>query len=175
MKNIQKALKYLLPILFLMLLFSPFINDQLELWEFERKDENRQFRDSLRIDIQRLDYFPIEAESYLSDNFSFRAPLLNLYHKIKFSYFKISPHPNKTIVGKDSWFFKANDEKDIYEGNRSFSKLELDHFLTEWKKRKKYLDSLNIKAYWIIAPFNTRGRRRHGSVATLVSHCRHEP
>ena len=88
MINIQKSLKYLLPIVFLILLILPFINDQLKLWQFERKDENRQFRDSLSIDIKRLDYFPKEAESYLNDNFSFRTPLLNLYHEIKFSYFK---------------------------------------------------------------------------------------
>ena len=153
MKNISTALKYLLPIVFITLLISPFINDQLKLWEFEKKDENRHFRDSLSIDIKRLDYFPKEAESYLNDNFSFRTPLLNLYHEIKFSYFKISPHPEKTIVGNDNWFFMAGKEKDIYEGNRNFSKLELDHFLTEWKYRKKYLDSLNIKTYWVIAPF----------------------
>ena len=153
MINVQKALKYILPIVFLILLILPFINDQLKLWEFERKDENRQFRDSLSIDIKRLGYFPKEAESYLNDNFSFRTPLLNLYHEIKFSYFKISPHPEKTIVGNDNWFFMAGEEKEIYEGNKNFSKLELNQFLTEWKYRKKYLDSLNIKTYWVIAPF----------------------
>jgi|TARA_B110000046_G_scaffold52468_1_gene58653 hypothetical protein len=153
MKSVHKIVKYLLPIVFIILLILPFTNSQLELWTFERKDENRQFRDSLSIDINKLDFFPKEAESYLNDNFSFRTPLLNLYHEIKFSYFKISPHPKKTIVGNDDWFFVAGKEKDIYEGNRNFSKLELNQFSTEWKKRKKYLDSLNIKTYWVIAPF----------------------
>ncbi|MDG1518664.1 MAG: hypothetical protein P8Q42_11600 [Flavobacteriales bacterium] len=152
MKNIQSVLKYLLPVFFILLLVLPFINNQMGIWKYEREGENRQFKDSLSVDINKLDDFPKEAESYFNDNFSFRTPLLELYHKMKFSYFKISPHPDKTIVGSDGWFFMAAKEKEIYGGNKDFSKAELDHFLSEWKNRKKYLDSMSIKAYWIIAP-----------------------
>lgn len=153
MKNFHKAINYFLPVAFLLLLIFPLVNGQFKLCEFERKDENRRFTDSLHINIKKLDVFPKQAESYLNDNFSFRTPLLDFYHQIKFSYFKISPHPNKTIIGKDNWFFLAYVEKEIYGGNKDFSEETLDGLLSEWKRRKNYLDSLNIKTYWMVAPF----------------------
>ncbi len=153
MKKIQTLLKFQLPVVFILLLILPFLNSEVGIWTFERIDENRRFQDSLSLDINRLDSFPKEADAYLNDNFSFRTPLLDLYHRIKFSYFKISPYPDRSIVGKDGWFFIAGREKEIYEGNLNYSQAALNSFLVEWKYRKTYLDSLNIKTYWIIAPF----------------------
>lgn len=149
----NKILKYQLPILFLVTLLLPVLNSQFKIWQFERKDENRNFKDSLQIDIRYFEKFPVEAELYVNDNFSFRTPLLDFYHDLKFSYFKVSPHPEKTIIGKDNWFFMAAKEKEIYEGKKDFSEAELNKLTAEWSYRKKYLDSLNIKSYWIIAPF----------------------
>jgi hypothetical protein len=53
----------------------------------------------------------------------------------------------------ENWYFLAGKEKDIYEGKLNFSNEELNLFKQEWIARKKYLDSLDIKSYWIIAPF----------------------
>lgn len=145
--------KYHLIFLFLVTITLPVINYNNKIWKFERKDENRSFKNKLQINIKKLDKFPKEAEEYVNDNFSFRGPLLNLYHYFKFYYFKVSPHPDKTIIGLENWYFLAEKEKDIYEGKLSFSNEELNLFKQEWIARKKYLDSLNIKSYWIIAPF----------------------
>ncbi len=137
----------------MIVLLLPVFNSTFGILEFERKAENRTFKDSLNIDITNLDIFPKEFNKYYNDNFSFRSPLLNLYHHIKFFYFKVSPHPNQTIVGNNNWFFLAKKEKDIYEGKLSFSDEDLENFEKEWNMRKKYLDSLNIKYCWVIAPF----------------------
>jgi alginate O-acetyltransferase complex protein AlgJ len=150
---VQKIIKYILPIAFLMLLVLPLANSKFEFFKSERKDENRSFSDSLSFDVKRLDRFPKLAEAYMNDNFSFRTPLLDLFHHIKFYHFNISPHPTKTVVGNDGWFFMAKDEKEIYEGDHNFSENELDDFLSEWQRRRKYLDSSGIKSYWVIAPF----------------------
>ena len=152
MKYIQQISKVLLPLLFLVVIFLPFVNNLFKVWEFERTDENRTFRDTLTADIQRLDKFPKDAEEYLNDNFSFRTPLLKVYQNIKYEYFNISPYPNKTIAGEDGWFFKAGDEIEIYEGHMGFSEGQLDQLEKKWISRNRYFDSLNIKSYWVIAP-----------------------
>ena len=80
--------KYFLIVLFSGLLLIPFINSNTGFWEFDRKDENRVFTDLVQLDIYRLDKFPKHFESYLQDNFSFRTPLLSLYHHLKFTVHK---------------------------------------------------------------------------------------
>jgi hypothetical protein len=152
MKFSQYILKYHLVFVFLAIIALPLFNDLTGLWKFERKDENRAFRDSVSIDVNYLDIFPGEFEEYLNDNFSFRRPLLDFYHHFKFYYFKVSPHPNKTIIGLNGWFFNAEEEIEIYEGKKVLSDQDLKKFLKEWKYRKHYLDSSNIRFYWMIAP-----------------------
>ena len=138
---------------FLLILFLPAINASLGIWKFERKDENRRFSDSLHVDINQLDRFPGEAEAFLNDNFPFRTPLLDAYHSMKYHWYKVSPHPDKTIIGRNGWFFMAGDEKDIFEGRRDFDSTRLAEFEQKWHQRIQYFDSLGIKAYWLICPF----------------------
>ena len=128
------------------------INSFVGFAEFERKSENRVFRDSLEFNINNLQIFPPQAEEYFNENFSFRAPLLNLYKLNKRVVFSISPHPDKTIIGKNGWYFISQKEQRIYEGREEFSQSQLAEFSNLWKTRKQYLDSLNITNYWVIGP-----------------------
>ena len=153
MKASFPNIKYNLLILFLLILLLPALNSISGAWKFERKDENRTYKDSLSLDFGRLDAFPPEAEEYINDNFSFRSPFLNLYHFIKYYYFKVSPHPERTIIGSDGFFFLAKKEKKIFEGKLNFTEDQLLAFKKEWEERKNFLDSLHIKYYWVIAPF----------------------
>lgn len=152
MMLIKILVKYLLPTLFSVAITLPLLNGVLGVWEFERKDENRTFKDSVSINFNHLDALPGEINAYVNDNFSFRTPLLNLYHNTKFYGFKVSPHPDKTIVGNNNWFFAADKGMKLYQGKLNYSNQELEKFLVEWKRRKKYLNERNIKCYWIIAP-----------------------
>lgn len=145
-------IKYPLTIVFILLLFLPGMLRITGVEKFTRKDENRRFNDTLTIDIKRLDYFPEDFNSYTNDNFYFRAPLLNLFHRMKFSVLNISPHPEQARIGKDGWYFKAGIELEVIKGNKDFSPEVLDSFTNEWKKRTAYLKQLNIPVFWIIAP-----------------------
>ncbi len=151
MKLFNNLSIYFLPVLFILFLFSHVVNHTFGFYSFERKDENRRFKDSINIDINHLDNFPKEYDDYLSDNFSFRTPLLDIYHRIKFN-FKVSPHPEKTMIGKKRWYFMAAKEQKIVEGKLNFSDQQLQQFENEWQRRKTFLDSLGIKFHWIIAP-----------------------
>lgn len=149
--KISSVTKGVLPTLFFLALILPGINDVFNFWEFEQKDENRKFKETLEFDIEKLDVFPEDCETYINDNFAFREPLLNAYHYAKYAHFKVSPHPEKTLVGKDGWYFLANDHA-ILEGKKNFTENELGYFSKEWRRRKSYFDSLGIKCYWVVAP-----------------------
>lgn len=148
----SKIIKYQLIVLFLTILILPFLNDGLNFIHYERKAENRRFRDSLSISISRLDAFPKEAEEYINDNFSFREPLLITFPLIKFYGFNTSPKPEHTIIGQDGWMFMAKHEVDCFMGKEDFSDAQLDSLNVIWRKRKSYFDSKKIKFYWLIPP-----------------------
>lgn len=152
MNTPKTYIRFFLPLLFLLVLVSPTLNTWLSIWDFQRSDENRAFHDSLSIDFGKLDAFPAHFDAYYNDNFSFREPLLQWYHYLKFYYFQISPHPNKTLIGANGWFFMAEKEKEIYQGKRNFTDADLEDLAAEWQYRKHYLDSLGIQFYWLIAP-----------------------
>lgn len=134
------------------LLILPGLNDIFKFWEFEKKDENRNFKEKPKLELNHLDFFPKQYEEYLDDNFCFRRPLLDAYHNVKYYIFKVSPHPERTAIGNDGWFFVTQKEKDIYEGKLVFKKSQLEQFKNTWLKRKNWLDSLGIKHYWVICP-----------------------
>jgi hypothetical protein len=142
----------MLPVLFLAVIWLPMVNSVGEFWKFERKSENRVFRDSLHFDGGNLYAFPSQADEYVNDNFSFRGPLLEAYNYEKFNMFHISPHPDKTIIGRDGWFFMAQKEREIFEGKKPFSEVDLAKFDSVWTFRKHYLDSLGIVCHWMIGP-----------------------
>lgn len=152
MKGIRKLLKYPLPVLFAVLLALPVVNSLFGIWKFERRDENRVFTDSVHVNVSNLDVLPRDCNAFIKDNFAFRTPLLNLYHEVKFRMFNVSPHPDKLIIGSNNWYYKIENGKAIYEGKRNFTNRQLEYFNTEWTNRAQYLDSMDIKFYWVIGP-----------------------
>lgn len=138
---------------FLLMVVLPAIEATFNIWEFERKEENRTFKDKLILHIAKLDEFPGDCEAYVNDNFPFRPPMLDTYHRIKVKLFRNSPHPNTVLIGKNGWYFVTAMEKVMAEGRLNFTQLQLDAAAEEWHRRKDYLDSLGIKFHWVIAPF----------------------
>ncbi|PWH87030.1 alginate O-acetyltransferase AlgX-related protein [Brumimicrobium oceani] len=152
----NKFIKYQLSVIFLLIIFIPAIGTMSGVEFFERKDENRAFKDSVNFNIKKLDNFPPEFDAYINDNFMLRAPMLDIFHRVKFKIFNISPYPEKAIIGKEGWMFKAGKEVDIMSGKLDFSVATLDSFANEWKERKAYYDALEIPVYWIICPIKHR-------------------
>lgn len=138
--------------LFAIILVLPLLNEAIHFVDFERKKENRTFRDSLIVDVNNLDAFPKETEEYINDNFSLRSPLLSIYHHIKYFGFGVSPDREKMIFGEDGWYFLAEKELAIAEGRLNFSDEQLQEFETEWRSRKDYFNEKGIKFYWLITP-----------------------
>ncbi len=152
MKKARQPLKYQLPILFLGILFLPLLNSLFGFWTFDRKEENRNIRNAMGLYLSNLKNIPNDCESYWNDNFPFRSPLLDIFHRFKYHYFNISPHPDKTIIGSNDWYFMAFKEMAIYKGEHDFSNNTIQSFEREWRHRINYLDSMDIKMYWVVAP-----------------------
>jgi hypothetical protein len=144
--------KYYFSVAFLAILSLPIINDCLGLVKFKRTDENRLFHDKLEIDIAKLDKFPENFDTYFNDNFTFRTPLLKIFHKIKFKVFHVSSNQEDVLIGKDGWYFLGGIEKEIFEGRKNFTEEELELFNKLWTERINYLTSKKIKTYWLICP-----------------------
>jgi len=149
---LTKIIKYQLIVLFLGALFLPFLNDGIGFAKFKRKNENRNFKDSLVLDISTLDYFPLDAEEYINDNFSFREPLLQSFSRIKYYAFGVSPKPEHTILGYNGWLFMDQFEIACYAGRENFDEKQLDSLNQLWAVRKTFFEEKGIKSYWLLAP-----------------------
>lgn len=144
--------KFVLLFGFLGILSLPLLNDCMRLWEFEKMDENRFFKSSVDIDFSHLDPFPNQYNEFFDDNFSFRRPLLDLYHGLQFDLLKVSPHRDRMFIGADQWYFLNDKAMEVYQGKWDFSQQQLDYFITEWEKRKAFLEARDIPVIWVIAP-----------------------
>jgi len=144
--------KYILPILFVMVLLVPMLNGQFLIWEFEQKDENREFHEKPRFNIEHADPYPTDYNAYYKDAFSFRTPLLKLFKEFKFRWLMVSPAPEHTVLGNDGWYFVTKKEAQILAGKKDFSPEYLEAFKNEWQHRANFLDSLGIVYYWYIPP-----------------------
>lgn len=148
----NKLPNYILTLLFGLILCAPVLNDSFHFFKFERKDENRKFHDSLSVSINHLDNFPKDFEDYLSDNFSFRSPLITFSKDLKLNYFHISPDKEQILIGTKNRYFIADDHQKIYEGDIQYGKGWLDTLEGEWIRRKAYFDSLGISVRIVLAP-----------------------
>ena len=138
---------------FAFLFFSPILNSVLKFSKPIEIDENRALKKTVRIDINNLDKLPKDLNEYINDNFTFRNPFIKLHSYIQFSIFKKSPYPDKTLIGKDGWCFLAGDHRNQFEGKDEFSKNELIKIRNKIRRSCEHLDSLNIKCYFMIAPY----------------------
>jgi hypothetical protein len=139
-------------IVFGVLICAPFLNDRFHFFRFKRLDENRTFHDSLSININKLDHFPKACENYLSDNFSFRTPMIEWNKSVNLNFFRVSPNPEHLIIGKNGRYFIAGEERAVYEGDRQLTPAQLDSFEAEWLHRKAFFQQHNVVPYLIIAP-----------------------
>lgn len=149
MKTFNKV--YLL-LVFGGLMCAPFLNDCFHFMTFKRQAENRTFHDSLTLNINKLDNFPKECEDYLSDNFSFRTPMIEWNKFIKLHFFRVSPDLEHLIIGKNGRYFIAGKDREIYEGNQQLTQKQLDSLEVEWERRSTFFKQHNTIHYLAIAP-----------------------
>ena len=79
---------------------------------------------------------------------------VKLYHKIKWKL-STNPNPKQIISGDENWLFLGNHYENINEtvfGIDTFNTEELNNIKMVQSERKRFLDSLGIDYYVMIAP-----------------------
>ncbi len=136
--------------LFICVLALPILDYGLKLSGEYENTENRNKAPLPKFNIDLLDPFPSQFDSYFSDNHNFRGELLSLNSKFKYNILKISP--NKSIVeGKNGWLYLAK-YLDSYVSKRLLTNIELDSLKSIFEYRSGWLKKKGIKHYLAIVP-----------------------
>lgn len=142
----------LIPLVFLLILFFPFVNERLNLVRDIKSFENRKLAAKPTFDLKHLDPFPAAYEKFYNDTFSLRSRMVRAYSIYNLSVFKKSPVPDIVIIGNDGWLFLQGPEFDTYTGKNFLTQKELLDFKKELEYRQNYLAKRNCKFYFLIAP-----------------------
>jgi alginate O-acetyltransferase complex protein AlgJ len=94
--------------------------------------------------------FPARFEAAFSDRFGFRAFLVRTQALAKFYWLHMSPS-SKVVLGRDGWLYLA-ESMDEYRGIRRLPFATIQKWLQEFKAKKAFFESRNIKYLVVIAP-----------------------
>lgn len=148
----MKRLNYLiLPVFFFGFIYFMFFNQIFQWKTYQINSENRVLAVFPEFNVNQLDKFPHEFDTYLDDNFTFRVPFLNFYHDLKFQM-GISPNRNDVLIGTNGHFFIAQKDQETFIGKYDYTEERLDSMINIWKIREEYLKSEKIPFYWLVAP-----------------------
>ncbi len=116
------------------------------------ESENRALatRPQLEWSAAGLNAFPGRFDAYYGDQFALRAPLLPLYHRLRFERFGISP-TDEVIVGEDGYLF-------LTEGTLEFeplSEAQLANWAQELTRRRDLLAADGIEYVFVVVPDKT--------------------
>ena len=115
-------------------------------------NEKRQLRKMPDFRLTRICTFPDDFEGYFKDNFGFRNIFIRGHNWIQYRIFK-SEIGGKVFTANDGWLFYArHDMIQDFLGHAALSRAELDLWKGRLDKRRRLLDSHNIKYLFVIAP-----------------------
>lgn len=117
----------------------------------DENSENRTIAQFPKLDVNRLDNYPTQMDAYINDQLHVRPFLLLQFHRLKYAM-RVSPNPEKVLIGGNNWLFLGMQEQAMYEGERQFEKQQLDSFYHIWKNRFDFLEEQKIASLWAIAP-----------------------
>lgn len=148
----QKGLNIVTIIVFMMILTVPSLAYFIPLFPVIESSENRRMKEFPVFDMDSINSFPGEFDSYYADNFNGRNFLLKLNSTVSYKWFNIPPFSGKAFLGRRGWMFAIKDEMDLYMGNNLFSEDTLNRFIDVINYRKQFLDKHGCKYYLVIVP-----------------------
>ena len=145
----MKAIKYILPFIFLVLSFSlhfaHFLRGEKEILLIEQR--KAQTRPSLDSD------FKVKFENFINDQLIYRELFIQVKSIISYSIFGDSPFPDKVIKGEDGWlFFNQENNIEIYQGKESYFAAELDSVTHLLVQKNNWFQNHKMAFYLLITP-----------------------
>ncbi len=147
----MKTHNIILSLTFILILLLPVSNWFLHFINDIEGTENRGLAEMPEFNVNNLDPFPTKFESFHKDHFFIRNRINKKWSEINRGIFKKSP-TDKALIGRDGWLFIKKDELKTYLGQNLFTNEELTRFKHEIIRRRDYLDSMDCKYYFVIAP-----------------------
>jgi len=142
----------IVPVVFILCLLMPHINAMLHVVPDFESAENRSLSKFPNLSLRTIDSFPHRFDEYFSDGFNLRNRFIRQYNWFKFSKLGSNPMPEKCIVGKEGFLYMGKEEMDVFLGRLSFSKEQLQDIASVLERRKRYVEALGGKFYFVICP-----------------------
>ena len=101
-------------------------------------------------DKKTLLFFPGRFEAAFNDHFGLRAFLVRTQALAKFYWLRMSPS-SKVVLGRDGWLYLAETMAE-YRGVKRLPRVRIQAWLEEFKAKKAFFESKNIKYLIVIAP-----------------------
>ncbi|NCC73916.1 MAG: hypothetical protein EOM06_11010 [Sphingobacteriia bacterium] len=152
MKSKPKFSSFLLIILFIIIVTSAFVQDNLKIIPPGTNTENRKLTDKPELDVTLLDPFPVKYENYYNDHFAFRNYFVNLYSDISLNLFRKCPFPDQVLIGTNDDLYAVRLELDTYLRKSLFRRGEIERMRSDFTYRKEYLAKKGIDYYVVICP-----------------------
>ena len=94
--------------------------------------------------------YPARFEAAFNDHFGLRAFLIRTQALAKFFWLRMSPS-SKVVLGRDGWLYLAESMNE-YRGVKRLPRARIQEWLQEFKAKKAFLESRNVKYLAVIAP-----------------------
>lgn len=137
---------------FSLILILPMADSFFNFIPIEEVKENRVLRSKPELDINSLDKFPGLFDKYYNDYFEIRNQYLILNSWLKFQLMGVAPVRKKAVIGEDGWMYSLKMIRNVYLGNNKVDDDELNEYYKIFNYRKNFLDSINCKYYFVLAP-----------------------
>ena len=115
MKKRNDILPCILFVLLMALLFAPMAEEQFQLFQFKRLSGvyHKAPKPEFTFDNYQKGAWQKQAETYASENFGFRIPVIRMYNQYIFSLFHKS-FSGEIAVGKDGWLYQKDGTLQYY-------------------------------------------------------------
>jgi hypothetical protein len=149
------SVEYGFSIFFILVLLLPLTDQLVKFKVNQESSEKRTLSEKPEFNIRQIETYPRAFEAYYNDNFGFRNLLIRAGGNFKTTLFKVSPLPEKAIIGKQNWIYLYGESfgisQDIARKNL-LAQPVLTTVINGWLERRALLKTKNIRYYQAIWP-----------------------
>lgn len=151
MRGYTTILQLIMVTVFCAAIVLPELNARIHLVAEEAGNENRAKAKKPEFDINKMDKYVKDYDSYYTDNFNLRESLIRIHNNFEFYFWKTSPVPKDVVVGKENWFYDMDNLPD-YKGTNLFTSAQLTTLQQELALRTQWAKHKGAKYYVAVVP-----------------------